>query len=64
LNINLKGTGFQFDENVKWISYGGERAHHSNIQISNDFTSVYGTCGGACGFCKPDPHIGLKLKIV
>jgi hypothetical protein len=29
-----------------------------------DFYKAYGVCGGYCGGCKPDPKIGLQLRVV
>lgn len=84
MNINLRGTRFSIDQQVKWTSYGEKP--HSQIKFSHvnliedsfniinrvskksffylkDRTKVYGTCGGYCGFCRPDPTVGFKVKI-
>jgi hypothetical protein len=83
LNINLRGTRFSIDNQVKWKNYGEKPrsqikfSHviswlisYINILLSfffiilKDRTKIYGTCGGYCGFCRPDPTVGFKVRIV
>ncbi|RNA19970.1 A disintegrin and metallo ase with thrombospondin motifs 20, partial [Brachionus plicatilis] len=62
LNIDLRGTNFVLDPSTKWINYGENP--NQKIYFSKDNSIIYGTCGGFCGFCKPDPSTGIKLLIV
>ncbi len=62
LNINLRGTSFVLAKEVKWVNYG-EKVY-SRIHFSRDRSTVYGRCGGLCGFCRPDPSTGIQLEVV
>uniref|UniRef100_H3B3P8 ADAM metallopeptidase with thrombospondin type 1 motif 20 n=1 Tax=Latimeria chalumnae TaxID=7897 RepID=H3B3P8_LATCH len=60
-SINLGGTGLKIADATRWTAQGNYAT--VNIHRSQDGTKIYGRCGGYCGKCTPQTHIGLLVQV-
>uniref|UniRef100_A0A8C9T5B8 ADAM metallopeptidase with thrombospondin type 1 motif 20 n=1 Tax=Scleropages formosus TaxID=113540 RepID=A0A8C9T5B8_SCLFO len=60
-SINLSGTGLKVSEESKWTS----RGHYVTAKVhrSENGARIYGRCGGFCGKCVPQSHVGLLVRV-
>lgn len=58
-SINLIGTGLRVSPYTGWVGQGNQPSLW--LQRISGNQVLYGKCGGYCGTCVPEPHIGLKL---
>jgi len=61
-SINLSGTGVRVSPFSGWVGVGNRPSIW--LQRVQDNQIIYGKCGGYCGTCVPEHHVGLKVDVL